>query len=629
MRIKLPIYSKLLILSSVFIFALLLIVAFVIYSFKVQFESSSYNQLLNNLLQSQKARKEFQAKKDLKYYRNYMTYQDLNDSLLKPFEAKPVIIELNKQFESYRNELKEFGSFIEQRGLNENLGIEGKFRKDIHAIETTLDSNSNNEILVQLLQARRREKDFLLRGSIQYVSNVQFHISKLIELTNKSSMSNITKNDIITKAKNYESSFVNLSILLNKINEYDKSLTNLENELIKTLVNLAELKQSDASLLQDLQITISIIAIIVSILLSILISKRLTAPIIELVRVAQVVTLDSNYNQKVEIKTGDEIGDLANAFNIMIDKISVTMKKLDDTNKNLEKMVDERTNELQSEVYRKMQAEAKLEAAYMELENANYEIKHALEKEKELNELKSRFVAIVSHEYRTPLTVINNSTFLIETFLHHKQYDKIDSYIQRIQTSIKGMILLLDDTLTIGKIESGKVTVYLKQINLLDYLDNLIDELKLIDIKKHKFIVENYSDKLNVICDENILNVIISNILSNAIKFSNEGSDIIVSVKHDDIFFYVSIQDNGIGIPKKDQKFLFDPFYRSENVQTISGTGLGLSIVKKYSELLGGSVSFDSKIGKGTTFYIQLPIAFNNSDDLVVILENKKVNTEN
>jgi PAS domain S-box-containing protein len=234
---------------------------------------------------------------------------------------------------------------------------------------------------------------------------------------------------------------------------------------------------------------------------------------------------------------------------------------------------------------------------------AEVELKAALQKEKELNELKSRFVSIASHEFRTPLSTILSSAYLISQYKTAEDDEKRGRHIDRIISSANMLTDILNDFLSVGKIEEGKIQVREKEVNIKEYLPSLINELQGLR-KKSQFIEYDHQGNETVHTDPSILKHIIFNLVSNAVKFSPEDGRIEIKTRQLNRRFTLNIKDNGIGIPEEDQRHLFDLFYRGSNVSNIQGTGLGLHIIKRYTEILGGTIQCESKENEGTKFEI-------------------------
>jgi PAS domain S-box-containing protein len=236
-------------------------------------------------------------------------------------------------------------------------------------------------------------------------------------------------------------------------------------------------------------------------------------------------------------------------------------------------------------------------------------LSQALEKEKDLNELKSRFVSMASHEFRTPLSTILSSTYLVSKYTAAEDQPKRDKHLQRIVSSVNMLTDILNDFLSVGKIEEGKIQVRYVEFDLKKFINDLISELQPI-FKKGQSIIYNHSGDENLILDPTMLRHIAVNLLSNAIKFSPEDSVIEINTNlKDNAKLILSVKDDGIGISKEDQEHLFERFFRGTNVTNIQGTGLGLHIVAKYAELMNGKVEAKSTLEKGTEFIISFDLA--------------------
>lgn len=272
----------------------------------------------------------------------------------------------------------------------------------------------------------------------------------------------------------------------------------------------------------------------------------------------------------------------------------------------LEERVKERTIQLEK-MLNNLNNEIKVrQATEHQLILAQQELSNALQKEKELSELKTRFISMISHEYRTPLTVIMTSTYLLEQLFHNRNEDGFLRHLEKIRFSVKTMTKLLEDVLTLGKSESGKLILKPASFDLIPICYELIDEMKLIDHKQHYFNFISKTTSCHIINDEKLIRQIITNILSNAIKYSPPNSEIKFEINESKNKIKISITDTGIGIRPEDQKYLFEPFHRGKNVGTVSGTGLGLAIVKRCLDLMDGKIDIKSNIN-GTTFSIEFP----------------------
>ncbi|MFN4007615.1 MAG: ATP-binding protein [Chitinophagaceae bacterium] len=274
-------------------------------------------------------------------------------------------------------------------------------------------------------------------------------------------------------------------------------------------------------------------------------------------------------------------------------------KALLDLNAALEQKVKERTKILETTV-------TQLNKQIHENQIKDKELRESLEKEKELSELKSRFVTMASHEFRTPLSTVLSSTYLLSKYTTTEDNAKREKHIQRIISSVNLLNDILNDFLSVGKIEEGKIQVKNTVFELQDFAQKTIAEMRMVAQPQQK-IVYTHIGPSDVCVDANLLKHILHNLLSNAIKFSpNHGIiEVFTQVENDTLTLRVS--DNGIGISKEDMKHLFERFFRATNAANVQGTGLGLHIVMKYVELMNGRISCHSELEKGTSFVIQVP----------------------
>jgi PAS domain S-box-containing protein len=232
----------------------------------------------------------------------------------------------------------------------------------------------------------------------------------------------------------------------------------------------------------------------------------------------------------------------------------------------------------------------------------------ALERERELIELKSCFVSMASHEFRTPLTTIVSSTELLEIYGQKWTEDKKQKHYQRIDAAVERMTSLLDDVLLFSKVEAGKLEFNPQPLVLKNFCSDLVEELQLGIGVNHKLTLVYSGLCQNACMDEKLLMHILGNLLSNAIKYSPQKTTIIFGCYCDKKEVIFEVKDEGIGIPTGDQERLFESFHRAKNVGNIPGTGLGLAIVRKSVDLHGGSITVESEPGVGTTFKVILPL---------------------
>ena len=230
-----------------------------------------------------------------------------------------------------------------------------------------------------------------------------------------------------------------------------------------------------------------------------------------------------------------------------------------------------------------------------------------LEREKSLNDLKTRFISMASHEFRTPLTTILVSTGLLETHILRNDPERCGKHISRIKSSVKLLTEILEDFLSLDKIEHGQIKPFNSVFNLNDFAENIVEKVH-SSLKKGQKIEYTITGSESVSQDKNILQGMILNLLSNAIKYSGEHTTISWMLTVTKNKLTIAVADNGIGIPADVQPHIFSRFFRARNAEVIQGTGLGLNIVRNYTDLLDGKISFVSTEGVGTTFTLELPL---------------------
>lgn len=247
-----------------------------------------------------------------------------------------------------------------------------------------------------------------------------------------------------------------------------------------------------------------------------------------------------------------------------------------------------------------------LEEAIQELEKTKKDLHNALKKEKELNELKSRFVSMASHEFRTPLTTMMSSLSLVKKYGEQNDTQNQNKHVNKIKTAINNLTDILNDFLSVSKLEEGKIENMPEEMNVRNYISDIISDMKPMAVNGQTIIQRHTGPDIGSV-DKKLLKNVLFNLISNAIKFSPDGGAIEIDSQLSNYSLKVSVKDNGIGISKEDQKHLFERFFRGHNATHIQGTGLGLNIVAKYAEFMNGTINFESEENKGTTFTIIIP----------------------
>jgi PAS domain S-box-containing protein len=269
-----------------------------------------------------------------------------------------------------------------------------------------------------------------------------------------------------------------------------------------------------------------------------------------------------------------------------ITEITQARQRVEQLNEDLENKVSERTAELRA---------------------TERELRSLLNKEKELNELKSRFLSMASHEFKTPLSTVLSSAEIIEMYGKTEQQTQREKYVERIKNAVIQLTEVLNDFLSLSQLEQGEINYNPKLIDLQALLSTVVEssEGQLKEGQQVRFDLP--AEPVRIHTDAKLLRHVLINLVSNGAKYSDEGMEIILSVTQDEKSITIGITDRGMGIPPEDYKHLFDRFFRARNVENIKGTGLGLNIVKQYVYLLQGQIKFTSTMGKGSTFTVILP----------------------
>jgi len=259
----------------------------------------------------------------------------------------------------------------------------------------------------------------------------------------------------------------------------------------------------------------------------------------------------------------------------------------------LEDLVEERTQSLRNTV----------EA----LSQAKEEVSLSLEKEKELGQLKSRFVSMASHEFRTPLSAVQLSASLIDKYAQPFDNPNITKHVARIKQAVGNLTGILNDFLSLEKLEAGRVEPSFSRFDLVKLAEEITEEMQMLAKQNQNIIYQHTGVSHVANLDASLLKNCIINLIANAIKYSGENTFIEFNTEINEAGYHIIIKDNGIGIPEADQKHLFEAFFRAHNTGNIPGTGLGLNIVARYARLMNGTIDFKSNVNQGTLFTISFP----------------------
>lgn len=285
-----------------------------------------------------------------------------------------------------------------------------------------------------------------------------------------------------------------------------------------------------------------------------------------------------------------------------------TQRQIRELNSELEAKIKVRTHELEESISQLQNLNLSLEQEIKRRKEAENRMKAALQKEKELNELKTKFLSLVSHEFKTPLSGILTSVMLAGKYKLEEQQEKREKHFSTIKNKVHYLDNILNDFLSIERLETGKVNYKFTTFSLSKLVNEVVYNANVTLKSGQEIDYPTNIENITLRQDEKILELVLSNLLSNAIKYSPENTLIKFEVKLQDKKIIFIITDEGIGIPEKDQKHIFERYFRAENALLNQGTGIGLNIAKVHLENLGGSISFTTRENVGTKFFVEIPM---------------------
>jgi PAS domain S-box-containing protein len=269
-------------------------------------------------------------------------------------------------------------------------------------------------------------------------------------------------------------------------------------------------------------------------------------------------------------------------------------------NENLEEKIKQRTQILRKAVS-KLKKEVQLRI------EAEEGVHVALKKEQDLNELKTKFLSLVSHEFKTPLAVISTSATLAGKYTDADEQEKREKHLATIKNKVKYLNNIIDDFLSIERLDTGKTNYNITSFSLNTLINQVIEDVAMLLKQGQTVACDEIPVDFHIRFDEKVMELVMSNLLYNAIKYSGEESTVEIKIEVGQDQLQIHVIDQGIGIPEKEQEFIFNRYFRAENALLNAGTGIGLNIVKNHLKNLGGSISFFSKLNNGSTFSITIP----------------------
>ncbi len=576
-NLKISLFAKLILLTIVVELFSLVIAVISFRTFKMLEQNDTAKNIVINVMEINSIKKEFRNRRDSNFSATY--YSNINDidNLFKQLNIDLSIISevdinvIKNLLNDYRIGINEYIKYLKIIGLTENEGIEGDFRYHVHQAENSFNLLNIAMLNIDLLQARRAEKDYIVRGRKEYFDKTINFIKEINREIQQKSLPQNDKKMLLYNIKNYEDSFIKFSEVYEKIKNVERNLKNIEakidNEIAITVSKIVNEAESTKQLLNP----IVIFSLISGLIFAIIIAQSITKP----VRILQKATMqisEGDFKVIVNVKSNDEIGELAKFFNDMVSNIHSSNQLILTQKETLEK------------------------------QNTSLN---------ELNATKDLFFSIIAHDLKNPLGAFKQSTEVLFKEFDYMDTDEIKIYLEELYNSSEQVFELLENLLTWSRSQRGKIAYHPIEIPLKFIVDNNINLLKLIAEKKNIKLSGNISSDIFVKADANMLTTVIRNLLSNAIKFTKENGEVRVDGNHKNGMYQISIIDNGVGISAENIEKLFrvDTHFTTVGTTNEQGTGLGLIICKEFIEKHEGEIWVESELGKGASFCFTVPKA--------------------
>lgn len=583
MKIKISMFGKMILLSGFIEVIMMIIVLFALYAFHLNDRKQGFVSMENILLECSSLRLEMLVMRDsnfsILYERNNnKIFEKLSkyDSVSSKLTKSENVLLLDSLKKSYQNFVSSYALLIKEFGLNENEGIEGNFRAKIHSIEEFLKKTKNDKVYLLMLQARRREKDYIMRGRQEYIDQVFQLMNKLTsEVRSSNDLSEFEKSQILVLAKGYSDSFSEFVSIKQRMLEKEKNMQVIENRLKEIIAEIVAVESENAESYQATLIPLFILSILISFIMSILIAKSITKPLVKL-KLATIKIAKGDFRIKVKVESEDEIGDLARFFNNMTENIRIANETI-------------------------LNQQDKLNVQFTEL--------------KAINATRDKFFSIIAHDLRNPISAFMGvSDFLVTTF-QELTLDEIKEFLDDVNSSAKSLYELLENLLLWSRSQRGLINYHPNKLDLKGIVENNLDLLKFNADNKKITLDYEMEKEFKIYADPNMINTVLRNLITNAIKFTHENGLVRVKCISEGDYCRISVCDNGVGMSEEHSKSLFQ---LEGNVSTVgthqeSGTGLGLILCREFVERHTGRIWVESKIGEGSKFHFTIPIAKRNN----------------
>lgn len=528
-------------------------------------------------------------------------------TLLEHFEHDGNAKELLGKARHYQAVFQDLATKVHERGMNENSGEEGTFRTAIHGAQNIAAKHNQKSLEIILLQARRREKDFFMRGDEAYIGEVRQLIRNAIAVNASSTLALEERTQIAYHLATYIEAFEKATVLVRAIKMLDDQL-NTDMERIEPLIgNIVAVRQERSAVVENVVLGVMLFCLFSSIVLAFWFAYRISSPILSLERAAQKVA-SGIHDITVPVRSRDEVGNLAQAFNVMVANVRQRTNELERTNEEMNKanaLIKHQKDLLEEQTIATQRANLELSSANIKLKRVNNDLERA-------NQEKNEFLGIAAHDLKNPLMGMRGLISLLDLASDELTTTDVQETAQILQRSVERMVTIVNNLLDINAIETGNMRLNVKPLNLTDIAaDTVKDYILRAEEKGITLHFMTEAESAPALGDSIATRQVLDNLISNAVKYSPSGRKIWVRLTEERDVVRIAVQDEGPGLTEEDKKKLFGKFVRLSAQPTGNehSTGLGLSIVKRMMEAMNGRVWCEAELGKGATFYVELPSA--------------------
>jgi signal transduction histidine kinase len=528
----------------------------------------------------------------------------------RAFEPGQATDALIRTVERYGDALRRLIVVVKDRGLNENSGAEGEFRRAVHEAQSIAARYQASAVEIALLQARRREKDFFMRGDDAYIGEVrQLVASALRAIESSRGLPRAVQEELSVHLTVYLRAFEAAARFSRESRILDEAL-NEEMEAIEPLIGaIVAARRERAAMMQQIVLGAVIFCLAASVGWAFLLAYRLSLPIAALERAARKISAGA-YDVEVRSRSRDEVGNLAQAFNAMAERVRRRTRDLEEYNNELSRLNEEARRQqerLEEQTIAAQRANLELSSANAAFKKLNADLERA-------NQEKNEILGIAAHDLKNPLMGMRGLIALLERFDGEKlTANDVKETAEILRRAVERMVTIVNNLLDINAIETGNMRLRAEPFSARAAIQETVEDYRLrAEEKGITLLLElrGGEEEEQAFGDADATRQIYDNIVSNAVKYSPSGKRIWVRASVFGAYFRVEVQDEGPGLSEEDKKKLFGKFVRLSAQPTGNehSTGLGLSIVKRMVEAMRGKVWCEAELGKGAMFIVELPL---------------------